>query len=61
MLASGTLLGILVILTAVESIVIRENTNKSYVALAILMISAIGISGSVYQFVILKLVGIVFR
>lgn len=61
LLAAGTLLGILGILAAVESIAIRENTNKPYVALAILMISAIGIAGSVYQFVILKLVGILFR
>lgn len=57
----GTLLALLGILAAVESIAISERTNKCYVALAILMISAIGISGGIFQFVVLKLVGILFR
>ena len=61
LLAAGTLLAILGILAAVESIAVKENTSKSYVALAILLVSAIGISGTVYQFVILELVGILFR
>ena len=61
LIVTGTLLGILGILAAVESLAIKEATSKSYVALVILLVSAIGISGNVYQFAILELVGILFR
>lgn len=61
LLVAGTLLGLLGILAAVESLAIKETTSKSYVALIILLVSAIGISGNVYQFFILELVGILFR
>lgn len=61
LLVAGTLLGILGILAAVESLAVKETTSKSYVALVILLVSAVGISGNVYQFVILELVGILFR
>lgn len=60
LLIGGALLSIAGMLFAVESIAVMEKTLKSYVALAVLLVSVLGIAGNVYQFVILKLVGIVF-
>lgn len=59
-LIAGALLSIAGILFAVESIAVMEKTSKSYVALVILLVSVLGIAGNVYQFFILKAVGIVF-
>ena len=61
LLVVGTLSTIAAILYAVESIAVMEKTSKSYVALAVLLVSVLGIVGNVYQFFILKAVGIVFN
>jgi hypothetical protein len=60
LLTAGTLLTVLGILAAVESIAVMEKTRKPYVALSLLLFSVLGITGTVYQFFILKIVGIVF-
>lgn len=59
-LIAGALLSIAGILFAVESIAVMEKTLKSYVALAVMLVSVLGIAGNVYQFFILEAVGIVF-
>lgn len=60
LLVAGALFTIAGILYAVESIAVMEKASKSYVALAVLLVSVLGTAGNVYQFCILKAVGIVF-
>jgi uncharacterized membrane protein len=60
-LTAGTLLSIIGILSAVESIAVMEKTPKPYIALAVLLLSVVGIVGNVYQFVILKAIEMLFR
>jgi hypothetical protein len=61
LLTAGTLLGIVAVRAAIESIAIKEQTAKPYFAIALLTVSILGIVGDAYQFVILKLVSIVFH
>lgn len=60
-LTVGTLATVAGILYAVESIAVMEETKKSYLSLAILLFSVVGIVGTVYQFFTLKAVGIIFH
>jgi magnesium-transporting ATPase (P-type) len=61
LLTAGTLLGIVAVRAAVESIAVKEHTPKPYVAIALLVISILGIVGDVYQFLVIRLVEIVFH
>lgn len=61
LLTAGVLLGIAGILFAVESIAVMEKATKSYIALAVLLVSVLGMSGDVFKFLILKAVGNVFQ
>lgn len=61
LLTAAVLLSIAGTLYAVESVAVMEKTTKSYIALAILLVSVLGMSGDIFRFLILKAVGIVFH
>ena len=60
LLVVGILVGLTGIYAAVESIADSEKTRKPYIALALLLVSTLGITGELYVFVILKIVSAIF-
>ena len=60
LLVVGILFGLAGIRAAVESIVDSEKTPRPYIALALLLVSTLGITGDLYVFIVLKIAALIF-